>query len=169
MVGLYTGVVVRLFFIPACYTFLMVTSRTHRLLPTIAALIWVLFVLHTSALRYHLYWVFPWLDSAMHLLGGTWVGLATFWFFAFSGYVPRIVRPVSPTLMAFLAGIFLAVLWEYFELAVQSTAGIRFEGNWQIDTATDLLCGACGVLIGAFWGRRKSKSAADEASAAAIA
>lgn len=132
------------------------TPRTRLLLP-IVFLIWAIFSLHTIALTIHLYWIFPWFDILMHFLGGVWVGLFLLWFLYYSDYVPRILLPRYTLAGALLFGFLLGLLWEVFEIVVQTKTGVHFEGNWALDTAIDLGMDIFGITLGALLGSALGK------------
>lgn len=134
------------------------TPRTRLLLP-IVFLIWVIFGIHSIALMLHLYWVFPWFDILMHFLGGVWVGLFLLWFLYYSDYLSPTLLPKKTLASILLFGFLLGLLWEVFEIIVQSKTGVRFEGNWALDTAIDLgmdIFGTTlGTLLGSVLGKKK--------------
>lgn len=127
------------------------TPRNRLLLP-IVFLVWVIFGSHIVALTLHLYWIFPWFDILMHFLGGLWVGLFLLWFLYHSGYLPCTLLPKNTLAGTLLFGFMLGLLWEVFEVVVQTKTGVHFEGNWALDTVVDLTMDICGITLGALLG-----------------
>lgn len=107
----------------------------------------VIATIHFVALEFYLYWVFPWLDILMHLLGGVWVSLISLWIFFESGYI-KLPRTLPNTVyVAVVSIIFVAISWEIFELA----ASVPIEANFALDTTVDLIMDAIGAFIGWFY------------------
>ena len=116
--------------------------------------------LHFSALQFYLYWRFWWFDILTHFLGGFWIALSFLWLFFQFGLVNIIKNDKNYNLLvAFLASLFVGVLWEAFEyyLGITNTNA----SNYIIDTATDisfdLVGGFAAYIIFVFKGYHKAE------------
>ncbi len=103
----------------------------------------VLTALHISALNLSLYWLFPWLDTGVHFLGGVWVMLVAHYVFI------RTSIAITPTRMFVLLAC-VAFGWELFEL----WGGIPREANFAFDTTIDLIMDAFGGICGYLLAKR---------------
>lgn len=115
--------------------------------PLIIAFILVMLLLgvHVLALSYSLYFIFPWLDAVMHMLGGFALACATY---SLSVYMaPR----ATFWQRAFHVGLVILVIgsiWEALEyLIVISTGSNIFYMSWG-DTLTDMLANLGGGILG---------------------
>lgn len=108
----------------------------------------VLAGVHLLALRFFLYWHYPWLDLPMHVLGGSVVALSTF---AFSNlHVPgAYLVPVS-VIRVMSVVVVVVIAWEVFEV----WAGVTMVGNYWLDTSLDIIFGLLGGLTGYFVAKR---------------
>ncbi len=104
----------------------------------------VLAVVHFLALEFFLYWRFLWLDLPVHALGGAVVALGYQSVRDFRSRLPERWFALVPTLCFVF---FVAILWELFEAAAGLSVG---NADLAFDTASDLLLGLLGVLIGYF-------------------
>lgn len=107
-------------------------------------------VLHYVVSASGLYWSISWIDTVVHFLGGTWIGLlATFVFFT-AGWVrlpgsdPRTVLVV--TLLSVAA---VGLAWELYE----AYAGLVNVPGDLLDTLSDLACDTLGGLAAALYCR----------------
>lgn len=114
----------------------------------LVVLIFVIAVADATALRYHLFFMYRWLDIPMHLLGGLWVSLFILWYhFVFRHKFVRIRNRRGAVALA-LSGTFAVALgWELFEYAVN--AYIVLDRYDMMDTLKDLLMGMIGASVGA--------------------
>jgi hypothetical protein len=103
----------------------------------------VLAVLHTTALNLSLYWLFPWLDTGVHFLGGLWAMLFAHYIFL------RVGIAITPTRMFVLLAC-VALGWELFEL----WGGIPREANFAFDTTVDLIMDGLGGISGYLLAKR---------------
>lgn len=101
----------------------------------------VLATVHYLALQFFLYWRFWWFDLPVHLLGGAVVALG---FITLSVYMQALPRRYFSLAGVILFVILVALLWEYYEIAI----GIPIEANHELDTSLDLLLGVLGGLLG---------------------
>ncbi len=99
---------------------------------------------HLVAFKYSLYWLFGWLDSAVHFSGGALVAFGALWVAFLSRYVPPREETVrSAVILALAAGLTFGISWEIFEVV----AGVPLEsGNYATDTASDLAMDVVGAL-----------------------
>ena len=122
--------------------------RKSSLLYTGFALMLILGVAHFIAEAFYLYWIFWWLDIAMHLLAGFSGGLVLAWFFG----------PMSTARLMFLILIYMLVVgiaWEIFEYIYDLAQHIDY---WQ-DTISDVIndeIGAALSCVYAIWRIPKS-------------
>ncbi len=98
------------------------------------ALCALLAAFHLLAIDHFWYWLYPWSDVPMHMLGGAAIGACAI---AFLGSY----RPVGYLLI--IAGA--AVAWEVFE-AVAGVAGVVGD-NYVWDTALDILDDSIGAVL----------------------
>ncbi len=95
-----------------------------KFLHFITGLIVFIFLLHSLALYYSLYWRIWWFDNVLHFLGGAWLALVVAWFVFFSKRAKNIRLP---TLFFLLAAVSFAALvgvgWELFEFCVDFLTG----------------------------------------------
>ena len=99
--------------------------------------------IHLAALNFYLYWLFPWLDTAVHFLGGLWAML-----FAYSLFLFFRVNITATRVFVLLAC--MAFGWELFEL----WAGAPREANFAFDTTVDLIMDGLGGVFGYFVAKR---------------
>lgn len=98
--------------------------------------------IHVTALVHSLYWLFPWLDLPVHLLGGMWVALLGAWCARQSGVRYRF-------LVALVGVLVVGAGWEIFEVLV----GIPREANYAFDTSLDFVMDILGGALGYFLAR----------------
>ncbi|OGG85890.1 hypothetical protein A2392_00560 [Candidatus Kaiserbacteria bacterium RIFOXYB1_FULL_46_14] len=116
----------------------MIKSNTIVLLLTLS----VLSVTHFLSLNFYLYWIYPWLDSVTHTLGGVAVALG--WFSLRDLHVLSSERwfRFLPSMFSVLA---VALSWELFEVAI----GVSIhEPGYIGDTISDIIFGFSGGLFG---------------------
>jgi len=100
---------------------------------------------HNLALKFFLYWKYPWLDIPMHMLGGMSVafGIAILPFFGIH------LKARYRTFVAYLCGVFfVGLIWEVFEIV----SGAAVYDEYYIadtikDFCMDLIGGAVGYAI----------------------
>ena len=107
----------------------------------------VLAVMHLLGIKYEIYFYFEKYDIPMHILGGLWISLITFWL------LPVLTKGCSIKnykVRAFWIGLFaviiLASVWEIMEL----WGGITFTSDkiYLEDTIGDFVCAITGFIIG---------------------
>lgn len=108
------------------------------------------FIVNILARAFSLYWVYPWFDTPMHVLGGAVVALA---FHSMPSIVARIPRKNRTFLITLACVMSVGVMWEVFEYAV----GYQREVEYIFDTVVDLLGDAFGGLIGFYFVRTLEK------------
>ncbi len=116
------------------------------------ALIGLIFIFHSAALYYFLYWRIPWLDNVMHFLGGAWLAFAAAWFVFYSKKAKDIRLPAPVFLIAAVSfAALVGVGWEIFEFCVDFVTGKgAVAGFNQIglqDTMGDLFFDLLGGLL----------------------
>ena len=119
-------------------------------------LIAVIAVLHFLALKFYLYWTFEWFDILMHFLGGLWVALVATWFFFFSGFLYKDIKPIKKVKIfsiAIISVIIVGVLWEVWELE----ADLVFidEAGYFFDTSLDLVMDTLGGVVAFIYTKQK--------------
>ena len=98
---------------------------------------------HLVAFKFYLYWVFDWLDIAVHFTGGVLSAFIVLWVVFLSRYIsPREETIHAAVLWSVAAGITVGILWEVFEV----TAGVPMESNYVLDTVLDLSMDVAGSL-----------------------
>lgn len=105
----------------------------------------LLFVMHTAALLFSLYWIHPWLDIPMHALGGATVALGYQSQFLLSRYRDRLSFGYYATICVVLV---VGILWEVYEAVV----GPILPG-YMLDTSIDIVMDILGASIGYVVGR----------------
>ena len=118
----------------------------------VVGLIVFIFILHSAALYYFLYWKISWFDNVMHFLGGAWLALVAAWFVFFSKKAESIRLPASAFLLAAVSfAALVGVGWELFEFCVDFLAGkgvgAGFNQLGLLDTMMDLLFDLLGGLF----------------------
>jgi len=99
----------------------------------------VLFVCHIYAIKYFLYWYYPWLDLVNHFIGGVVIALLSIFLFS-NNYKEKIFIYL---ICGFVAPLVIAVLWECFEFMT----GLTFASSkYLFDTITDILFALIGGL-----------------------
>lgn len=120
--------------------------HTHPLFLTGFLLLVLLGVVHTAATVFFWYWIFPWLDIAVHFLGGMIVAFYSLWFLL------RLLGSFSPSWrirtygLVFAVVIVVGTIWELFELYV----GIPRGANFAFDTTLDMLMNVSGALVATY-------------------
>lgn len=117
-----------------------------------------IFIFHSMAVYFYLYWVVWWLDIVMHVLGGLWVALLAVWFLYFSGKVNVNNTSLFSALIIVLGIVALGgVFWEFFEFSFDKILlgkignFIKLAGLVQLgvsDTMSDLFFDLAGGLLG---------------------
>lgn len=117
-------------------------QRTIFLVFTLSIL--VLFMVHSAALLFSLYWIHPWLDIPMHFLGGATVALGYQSQFLISRYRQHLSFGYIATLGVVLA---VGLLWEAYEVIVgPMLPGYVFDTS--LDVVMDILGGTVGYWVG---------------------
>jgi len=104
------------------------------------------FVVNILAHVFSLYWVYPWFDTPMHVLGGAVIALALHSMPSIVARIPRERRTLVVTVLVVLS---MGVLWEVFQYGV----GYQREAGYIFDTVADLTGDALGALIGFYFVR----------------
>ena len=104
------------------------------------------FVANLLARFFSLYWVYPWFDTPMHILGGVVIALGLHSMPTIVARIPRQIRTFYFTLTIVLI---VGVLWEVFEYMV----GYPRDDGYILDTVTDMSGDALGAVIGYYFVR----------------
>ncbi|NOY35652.1 MAG: hypothetical protein GXP44_01885 [bacterium] len=118
----------------------------------ITGLIVFIFLLHSFALYYFLYWRVSWFDNVMHFLGGAWLALVTAYFVFFSKKAGSIRLPIPVFLLTAVSfAALVGVGWELFEFCVDFLTGkgaaVGFNQVGLQDTMGDLFFDLLGGLV----------------------
>lgn len=90
---------------------------------------------------FSLYWLIPWFDIFMHILGGAWIALITYIFYSYTANENGATNPPL-VLCIIMTVILIGVLWEWYEL----TNGLTHsEINYFRDTLSDLIFDIIGA------------------------
>lgn len=100
---------------------------------------------HAVALTFSLYYIYPWLDMPMHILGGITIALgyqSSYIFKKFAQFLPH-------TFLATLAAaLVIGGGWEVYEYAVGVMTGSIFSAaDTMKDISMDALGGAVGFVV----------------------
>lgn len=109
-----------------------------------------LVAVHASALLFSLYWIYPWFDNPMHVLGGMTVALGFFYFSFIRVYFSKYVQ--EGLFGAILFVLVIGVFWEIYEYTMGSRI-LRTVPFDAIDTITDLCMDVIGATLGYFVAR----------------
>ena len=85
------------------------------------------------------FWVYPWFDIPLHMLGGLMIAL-----WAAGGALERKMSPQSGILYIFFIVFTVGILWEVFEYITELTVGPE---RYIIDTIADLVNDCIGGFI----------------------
>jgi len=116
------------------------------------ALVVFIFLLHSFALYYSLYWRIWWFDNVLHFLGGAWLAFVAAWFVFYSKKAKDIRLPFPVFLLVAVSfAALVGVGWEIFEFCVDFLTGKgAVAGFNQIglqDTMGDLFFDLLGGLL----------------------
>jgi len=128
----------------------------------VKGLIILIFIAHSFALYFSLYWRYWWFDNVLHFLGGLWLASVAIWFIYFAGKIKAEFIPAFSAIIAIVSfAVFGGVLWEFYEFSFD----ILFAKNGQMafaqlglaDTMSDLFFDMIGGLTIAVVFLRKKK------------
>jgi hypothetical protein len=104
------------------------------------------------AIHHSSYFYIPRLDIPMHFLCGVWIGLATLWWYFFSGRflnIPDGRRTAIFSLnLTFFSALTIAVLWEVFEYVVHIVMERPYLNNIP-NSGSDIFFGVLGAMFAA--------------------
>lgn len=103
----------------------------------------LLFLLHTFAISFKLYWTVWWIDIISHLLGGSVVAFIAILLWM-NGKEKRMPKNTELFIFVLLVGI----LWEVFELTFGVVA--TSDPGFLLDTLIDICMDLCGIIITKF-------------------
>jgi zinc transporter ZupT len=114
------------------------------LLASIALLSIVIAAVHLTALNTALYWIHPWLDECMHLIGGALLALIGLWLALRFGYISRAELTNWRTMIyLFVFVLTISAGWEIFEV----WAGIPIYESYARDTVSDFVMDLLGGAL----------------------
>jgi hypothetical protein len=108
------------------------------------------FVVNILTRVFSLYWVYPWFDTPMHILGGAVIALG---FHSMPSIVARVPRKNRTLLITLACVLSAGVFWEMFEY----TVGYQREVAYIFDTVVDLTGDIIGALMGFYFVRTLEK------------
>lgn len=97
---------------------------------------------HQLAIIFYLYWVYPWFDLTMHLLGGITIalGLKTVLFRTYVTFLPESILTTVLTVLV------IGIAWEVFEWSV-GIVDPSYIVDTSLDIAMDAIGGVCGYYL----------------------
>ncbi len=108
-------------------------------------------ILNYLATVNHLYWSINEFDSPVHFLGGATLSMSFLWLYFFSGLFNPQKRTLAKFLLvAMMGSMFVAVLWEVYEIVLGEAALGKAE--YFYDTTLDFIMDMLGILAGSFYG-----------------
>ena len=117
--------------------------KKESLLFVLLVLIFLIAVLHISAIELFWYWRVWWIDIVMHFLGGLWIALASLWVTFYSGLVKNVRRtPGVFFIVTVVSAIVVGIGWEVFEFLSGAFIGVGLSQ----DTFHDLFADLGGAL-----------------------
>jgi hypothetical protein len=125
----------------------IVPTFRKSLFRRVAVLMFVIVVLNTTATLFYWYSTIWWFDIPMHFLGGFFVSLLAAW--VFSTYIPLSLQPktVKEWILLILIAVFIVgVLWEAYELVVDSFTRAGEYGY--LDGTSDMFNDLAGGMLG---------------------
>jgi hypothetical protein len=128
------------------YTVIMAHASERLIFPFFGIALATLVMSEIAARMFSLYWVYPWFDMPMHLLGGATIALG---FHSMPSVVKHIPEEKRTFLLTVLVVFALGLCWEMFEYA---TGASRNPGLFS-DTASDLSCDFIGAVCGYYFVR----------------
>ncbi len=129
----------------------------------VAGLIFFIFIAHSFALYFSLYWRYWWFDNVLHFLGGLWLASVAIWFIYFAGKIKAEFIPALFILIAVVSfAVFGGVLWEFYEFSFDfffaKNGQMGFAQLGLADTMSDLFFDMLGGLTIALAFLRKKKA-----------
>lgn len=106
----------------------------------------ILVALHLVGSSFSWYWVYPWFDVLVHILGGLWVGLVFLWLASYLNQINSLKDYRAKSLLiALVAALLVGVVWELIE----NYAQIAFvnANSYSLNTALDLLNDSIGGIL----------------------
>ncbi|MCD8494516.1 MAG: hypothetical protein LRY41_02935 [Candidatus Pacebacteria bacterium] len=119
---------------------------TRSLLIFSLVLIWVILCAHVYALNHYLYWIYPWFDVLMHILGGTWVGV-TYGALIMHRHTQTSLSFMSIYMRTLLAVLIIGALWEGMEFFIDTFFNTRMFQLSPLDTLKDMISNGIGATI----------------------
>jgi hypothetical protein len=103
--------------------------------------------LYWSAIYLSLFWLLPWYDIPMHILGGFWVSLAVFAVYQYLG--KEISTNVNIVFVLLPITLLVGILWEIFEYKT----GLAFvsDDGYFFDTVKDLVDDVVGSVVAFYY------------------
>ncbi len=107
--------------------------------------IFLIALLHILSLKFSWYYFLKWFDVPIHILGGFWVTVTSFWTFIKYNRVETIPNKKNSILIMLISVLIIGILWEIFEL-VSGNTSLNVRNYWQ-DTFTDVASGFVGGIV----------------------
>lgn len=104
----------------------------------------ILLILHLFALSYALYWIFPWLDSIMHIIGGAWI------VFTVGAWMHKQHGAISWSrffLYSMIAILVIGSLWELGEFIIDHIFGTQLFNISLSEAFRDMMYNTIGGLL----------------------
>jgi len=124
--------------------------RSPVLFATLFSTAMLLTIVHVSAIVFHLYWLFPWLDLLAHMLGGIVIGL---FYFALPLFFKKLPERYMDYMGLITFVIIIGLLWEIFEIKAGFPNFYAYE-HYIKDLYVDLFMDVVGGSIAFFVGGR---------------
>lgn len=114
---------------------------------TLSLLLAIIAVLQFAGLYYEIWKQIEWWDTAIHFLGGLWVGGMTLWFLV-QGKNSHL-RVFYIACVAFGGAFIIGFGWEIYEVIVSKMLDLALPSDYVRDTLTDLGADSAGGLLAA--------------------
>lgn len=106
----------------------------------------ILALYNAIAMKLHLFWITPWLDSPSHVIGGFLAALMSSTFLSILNF--KKIKPDSPSYLFWMT-LVIGILWEIFEAKAHLT--FPNEPGYWLDTISDIICDLGGGMIAYYY------------------
>ena len=122
--------------------------RKDNFFSILAVLLIIIAVMQIGGVYFEIYKKIEWWDTAIHFLGGVWIGGMSLWFLTRTKKtVPSIV---SLAIISLGSAFAVGFVWELYEIAVLKVFDLAFFADYTRDTITDLVADSAGGFVVAF-------------------